>query len=219
METMNEWQREQAEKAALDKRLAHDVARELSVLTGKEWLARNARNAELTAEYGEDWEIAGPDARRFDVHVMDRRGAKKVIARGIVEPNGNHGAQAYTEGNPSIQVALDRGVKVIAKEIIRRVLPDYERVFLENRRRMAEANEYAGKLAANRERMAGAFGLTLNARERESEQFWACGHRVQVSGSSVTLELRGLPVGVAMRVAEIVKEHEKAQKAAYTDGR
>lgn len=146
----------------------------------------------------------------------------KVHVSGYWPLKGEHGFSSPSdvrETSPSVNIALDKGHEKIAKDITRRFLPDYFRVYAKIEEKIAADNAYADRKGQNWRRMVDA-GLITNPRERSGGD--PCGDArvkgqdgynydagygtVTMSGeNSVTIELRSLPVDTAIRVLKALK--------------
>ena len=62
---------------------------------------------------------------------------------------------------PSITVSLSRGPEAIAKDIVRRCLPEYLRILALAEDKLAKDAEYENKIAANLQRLAEAAGVKI----------------------------------------------------------
>ena len=103
---------------------------------------------------------------------------------------------------PSITVALSRGYEAIAKDIAKRFLPEYLRVFSLAVTKVAADAEYEAKIAANLQRLADVAGVKfhsedgLNYRGEQRTSFsWKVGtayHEVKVNDHDADLKLNDL---------------------------
>lgn len=123
---------------------------------------------------------------------------------------------------PSITVALSRGCEVIAKEIARRFLPEYLRIFALAQQKVAKEIAHDTKLTQNLERMARVVGVkalnvststgrvntTLNFRTGESQY-----HHLSVSDDAVQLAL-----DVTLEQAETILRFLTKRSEPVADG-
>jgi hypothetical protein len=99
---------------------------------------RNGLAQEIGNELGEGWvgtpdawhsaELHGPDGMRLDLDVSRTRGSLHI--QGMFR-HLKHAADIYMSDirYPGINVSVDRGAVVIAREIKRRLMPDYLHAF------------------------------------------------------------------------------------------
>ena len=112
------------------------------------------------------------------------------------------------EVRPSINVAATRAPEAIARDIVRRFLPDYLETFTKSARRDVAENERKALEAHNRKRLAAALGGRVGENGR-GPQVWTSIPGVYVKyvqDTSICMELRLAP-DVAVKLAEWVAEH------------
>ena len=115
---------------------------------------------------------------------------------------------------PSITVALSRGCEAIAKDIAKRFLPEYLRIFALAQEKVAADKLYEETIAKNRARLAACCGVPVSNHCR-SEFSWHHGgyHTVQVSKATCDLKLSDL----TFEQAEHIIGYLKAQPTKETD--
>jgi hypothetical protein len=125
------------------------------------------------------------------------------------------------ESSPSINVSLDRGYEVIARQIVTRFLPEYTRIWELIKAKIAQQDAYQNQMAENWKRIAES-GLVVRAGRHQDE--YRADVRIGVgadrkagdlsggygdvrmsSSDSVQIELRSLPIETALRVLAALK--------------
>jgi len=119
----------------------------------------------------------------------------------------------YGEHMPSISVRADRPPHAIAREITRRLLPAYEKVWAHYVAQKAGHDAYVGETLDTVARIAGALGVADGGpngrRDGDTERLFRVGNcsdagfygDVTVRGSHVTFDLRVSDAGLAERIA------------------
>ena len=123
---------------------------------------------------------------------------------------------------PSITVAISRGPEAIAKDIAKRFLPEYLRVFALVEEKVAADSAYEAKIAANLQRLADVAGVHfhsedgLNYRGEQRKSFsWKVGtayHEVKVNDHEADLKLNDLTFEQAEKIITLLKHWEKHSK-------
>ena len=133
----------------------------------------------------------------------------KVVVTGFL-PKGNY--SRHDLHGPKISITASRGPEAIAKEIQRRLLPDYEAVMAEAMKRKADAEAYDNAARNNLERLADAFGTVV----RDGDTTLHVGsvndnyYGVATAGNTwARLELRSVPIDMAVRIGRILSGQEK----------
>jgi hypothetical protein len=121
---------EQPERAARAERLIV-VAREIAAAWGSEWTAREHENNEVRRDGGYMVLCHKSDSRVIVLTVRLYEPVAKIDVYGRYVTGPDYLKLSGLKGNvrPSISVSLDRPGAAIAKDIARRFLPDYTRVF------------------------------------------------------------------------------------------
>lgn len=143
---MNDYHKELAEKAERLRALVLGVATELAKQTGKPWTPKTSEDDGTRGSS----EIVNGNGATLHLgfernHVFPDR--DRVTVSGNLNV-GKHGqwVTVYENGHrlssPSITVAFARGHEVIAKEIARRVLPEYLRVLELAKVQLQRENDY-----------------------------------------------------------------------------
>lgn len=153
---MNDWQKENAEKQAQLQALVHLIAQHLG-----DWKAgtdehnrdelRNGQGAKLYISFCDN----GRERSRVAIHGgmnIGRNGAYETV----YDPDTRERLSP-----PSITVAISRGVETIAKEIKRRVIPEYLRIFELGTLQVQRQNDATAKRQANIRKLAAATGAAV----------------------------------------------------------
>jgi hypothetical protein len=124
----------------------------MAQLKAAQYLARD-----LAEALGDDWHwekpdedhvmgfIDGPDGRKLGVHIdtYGKQEGKKGEIRGMLPQRDAKGDYFSTSIEvPSIGFTVARGVDAIARDVQRRLLPDYEVAFQRTQEALARRNEY-----------------------------------------------------------------------------
>ena len=143
----------------------------------------------LHSNHGQAWEFVEPTEDTYNVYMQNRQGARIYLGlssskgydlcdRVTVSGGqhiGKHGAyvEVYqrdlgivTDGwarasSPDITVALSRGADAIAKDIAKRFLPQYLRIFEAAMRKVAEQEAYELRITNTLKRVANAAGFIV----------------------------------------------------------
>lgn len=112
--------------------------------------------------------------------------------------------RSYDDTEQRIMVSASRGAVVIAKEIARRLLPEYTAMWEKRVQRVAEATKYANQSLNNACLIAQALGEKRP--EKDSFRFFQgeVYGDVQVSGMSIKIEARCLTLEQALAIAKII---------------
>ncbi|WP_405057066.1 hypothetical protein OG474_30560 [Kribbella sp. NBC_01505] len=180
------------------RQLSGFLADELSKQTGETW----------TVDTSEKWEghesthINGPDQQVIVVRRKMREYSanfQRIEISGCY-PDG-YGNNAWDLKEHKISVARDRAVEAIAKEIVRRLLPDYRKSLVEVVELMAKAAESEANKEAAIQRLLSSLGGS-----NHSGTIWAPldGHwakiRVLHGGKKAELDVHSLPIETVERM-------------------
>jgi hypothetical protein len=123
---------------------------------------------------------------------------------------------------PSITVAISRGPEAIAKDIAKRFLPEYLRIFALAEEKVATDAAYEAKIETNLQRLAAMAGVNfhsedgLNYRGEQRKSFsWKVGtayHEVKVNDHDADLKLNDLTFEQAEKIITLLKHWEKHSK-------
>jgi hypothetical protein len=129
-----------------------------------------------------------------------------------VGENGQY-VQVYEKGNdgtgwerkdvPTIGVSIARGFDVIASEIKRRLLPEYDRLLTLALAQVQREQEYKNAKRANLERMARAAGHTLPA---EDERHQRRDNAFNVSFGNLSVEVKAGDKDVDIKINNLTPE-------------
>lgn len=165
--------------------------------------------------------LAGPDGMEIFIATSRERG--KLHIHGDWPTDGNTymsprswGAVPYDEnGDVSINVSEVRGPEEIARDILRRFLPQYREIYAKCCQRKAENAAYRDRLYVQAQAITKAAGLPAPGRLENSnseyrlhlgnvtEQGWY--GTVQVYDKSINLDLRGVTVANAEKILAILR--------------
>ena len=188
----------------------------------------------LRAMLQETWEIAPLDGDRVasmikgpsdcGIYLRESRSGRVEISGvwprsktgNIYAASDCYGADGKRLSNPSITVAGDKAPQGIARDIVRRFLPDYRTAFEAARKRAQADNDYQALALANYDRLFEVFGDAHNQRAKFERggcfsvsvyppQFDGV-YRIEVTGSGVRFELRDIPVERAIEVLRLLKK-------------
>ena len=206
------------------------------IIDKNQLLADIIRN--VTAELGAPWTFKEPEEKGWSMYAQRPDGAKlyfsldgpytynnpsRVNISGSINIGGEHsrafvtvyeksangtGWERATPG--SISVAIERGAAVIAKEIKRRLLPEYERVFALAVAQVAADKKYKEDKASNLQRLATASGVLLREYQGRTEENFHVSFKeayglVTTSNNTATIELRSLTIEQAELVLRALR--------------
>lgn len=150
--------------------------------------------------------------------------AKKLhIAGGwpsIKTATGSKQVTAYdvSEKSPSIEVSLSRGANVIAREITRRLLPEYSRIYGRCVERINATLSYEAKTKIAYNSLCASLGLAPENRSYDGtisvrlyEYLDGMYGELRPSGDSIDMDVRGVPLAVAIQVCAILRIAKEAQ--------
>lgn len=112
----------------------------------------------------------------------------------------------------SVRSTKTRGIEGLAKEIIKRILPNYNEEYAKQQKRMQEAEARKDNWKAVRKHLVEeVLGDTIATHQEESQKVTVYRYgvgSVQVShdATQVSLELNYLPMTVALKVLELLKK-------------
>jgi len=175
---MTEWQ----EKQILKNGALTALTAEIAAALGAPWKARPLREDRDEASYPSRWIVNGEGAEL--VVKIEEYGAKKgrVNIYGSLHI-GNEYVTVYENGNrvssPDISVNPERGVEVIAKEIKRRLIPEYLRVLALAQAKVKSDNEATARRQAAIRKLVAVTGAEPPdfAKERDKDRFYLRGWR------------------------------------------
>lgn len=116
----------------------------------------------------------------------------------------------------SIGVSPERGAVAIAKDITRRLLPDFKVAREEFLGKVAASLAYHAKCLSNAKRLAAAGGVEVHKDRHsgvESPTFYIDGTDVQVHGDSVYFQRLSVSLNVAERILQVLATAEAAKEA------
>ena len=127
---------------------------------------------------------------------------------------GTDGTGWHKQDPGSISVTIARGYEVIAKEIKRRFLPEYDRIMTLALAQVQKDKEYKDAKRANLERMANAAGHTLPAKDeryqRRDDAFnVSFGHlsvEVKAGQSDIDIKIDNLTPAQAENLLQLLKQ-------------
>jgi hypothetical protein len=160
----------------------------------------------------EPWTFTTPEEDSYSVHIDRADGAKlymrmehsvgydkndRVAIGGSLNIGKNRAFVEVREngkrvGTDEITVALSRGPEAIAKEIMRRLLPEYLRVLAVAQAKVKADAEYEAKKVSNLRQLAKSIGKTLAYTDEqlaERSSFYTDYGTVEASGSTAYLKL------------------------------
>lgn len=180
--------------------------------------------------YWENWQSNGTELTRHaaiksadgrEIHIS--RSTYPVKDRFTIDgayPLNAKGEQIWLghgTSQPSITVAQTKNAQQIAKEILRRFLPDYEAHRAKVQERVNQDNQHFDYVE-HAKRLLTEVGCSFRDDFAQMEgglprDFPGYG-RVQVNGSTVDLHLRSISPELAVSVLRLIQEQQKARRAA-----
>ncbi len=156
------------------------------------------------------------DAFSLDFEGYGNQGKLKISGVYPCTNDGGYIGVPNDTPDPAIGVSLSRGAETIAKEIIRRFLPDYLPVLAMVQKIKQERDTRAAKLAANTKALVEAFEVTFPIERPDIHQnamkhghFHIGSHRcfsgeVRVSETTADLKLSSIPFATAHKIAALL---------------
>lgn len=151
----------------------------------------------------------------------------RICARGELPDAAN-----VRDSRHEISVRTDRGPAVLAAEITRRLLPDYDKDLAAAQRFLREKEQTARARARKVRQLTGALAgdvrtpAHLKSDQWTTIQWYTPGatvreHRIKVldDGSQAELTLGALPFGLVKQICKLVARHERAAAVRYPDPR
>lgn len=177
---------EQPERAARAARLV-EVAREIAAAWGSEWTAREHANDETRRDGGYMLLHHISDSRVVVLSVRLYEPVAKIDVYGKYVTGPDYLGMAGMKSNqrPSISVSLDRPGAAIAKDIARRFLPDYTRMFTDICATVIAYQEVWDSKAAASERL----GTLAGAKRLDVAEWRGCAVEGRVWGQGETLQI------------------------------
>lgn len=214
----------------LDHKRNHERMRELHASIATHLDGWAYQETELPGDhwYGSHfrYEIRNQDGHSFDLRILSGADRGKVQVTGNWPRRDETPGASYVtpsevrESSPSIKRSLDRGYQAIARDIVKRFLPEYVRVYGKIQERIRADREYSGRKASNWATITQS-GFVVNPRERNGEHVaevriagererydYSAGYGdVRMTGDdSVEIKLNSLPVETALRVLRALAE-------------
>lgn len=168
----------------------------------------------VSKDYRHYVEIVGPGERKIGLSVVDGHGTMSVGGRFPTPPPSWGGSWLpYDVKSTKINVSLKKSAEAIARDIERRLLPEYEAQLEEALRRKAEHEGFEDKAMTNMKRIAKVVGATgkldperhevnLYRSSKLSEQHGD----IKVSSDSVTFDRFSVTVDEAVAMLEALIE-------------
>ncbi len=126
----------------------------------------------------------------------------------------------YNETLPEMGVSLDKSVAQIAKDIQRRLIPAYEAKRAEAWAAVARVATQTDQRKATVRRMEAVLGWSMReSNHGDTKYTLGVGHFadgygdiIVSQGDSVTIELKSIPVGLGLQVAELLRKWSEEHK-------
>jgi hypothetical protein len=183
--------------------LAQAIAQELNAIDENTWTALNG--------YTHVAYIQAQDGRKFGLHTSGYRfqmGDRLEISGSYPRKETGYGFISSYDHPPSIGVTSSRPPKAQARDIKRRFLPEFHRFHELAMERKRQHEEYEANQQKAAKLIAEAFGGEIrndNSGVRFSRNDGPWGH-IDVSGNgTVMIEIRNLPVNLAVQIGHLLK--------------
>ncbi len=134
------------------------------------------------------------------------------------DDKGNY-VELYNEkgkiSDPSITCSLSKTEDKMAQDILRRLLPEAERIFALTNEKIEKLNEVENNRISLLRQMAGAAQVEMPTDDRHGNQpFFFCfgknqSHKVEINYSSVDISLRNLPPHRAERIIRFLRSMDE----------
>lgn len=203
-----------------------ELAKGIAAALGEGWSGK-AVPSEWPGKAYSALEFTHEDGRSFDL----RRGYND---KGKFHVSGNYpryvdgrfctprdaGAVKYNESNPSINVSAAREPQVIARDIVRRFLPEFTRCWLACVERVAQDLEHINGTSKSAERIRKALGKGADPQvSKDQDKRNSCVSLnyhaysfygdFRVSDGTGELSLKSVPVAVLVEIATLLAKHAK----------
>lgn len=179
---------------------------------------------------GDGWKIDPDPDSTWQVRIDGPDGEKLMLSRGDknwrtddVNRIGISGAYFHLIDNndqlpyklrrPSITVARSRGPEVIAKEITKRLLPDYRADIADVRASVTDHQDADNARAALAERIGGRKIDHKSGNTNTTVSVPGGSIRINYRADGCGVDLYSCPVEIAVKLAEMLREHEAASRA------
>ena len=213
---MNDWQKQAQETRNELQKLVHAIAQHLGDWkTGTDAHDRD----ELTSSTHE--------GAKLYINFVNGGLRDRVVIRGGMNIARNRGYETVYDPDtherlhtPEITVAVSRGVETIAKEIRRRVIPGYLRIFQLGKAQVEQHNDHVSRTQANLTRLATITRDHIDFAKEPERQMYSFYEsqgptgEVHVSGDSVRLERLSLTMQQAEFILQyLYDQHDQKTKA------
>ena len=148
------------------------------------------------------WRVTGPDDE--GIHLYANRGRGKIYASGVYPQRIGESCLPYNEHVFEVACSLTRTPGAIAKDVARRLMPEYRRQLAIARERAASSDEYAAKKQAIVGRLVAAGGVRLEW-AHDSRVNFPNGVHMSATGDDVRLEFFYCSVDQALAIVEIMR--------------
>lgn len=191
------------------------IALAVAAALGTGWEVKRVHEA-AESENPPSWYLAGPGGERLNIGYAYHSPPDylRLQIYGSV-PNNAPDNRWWIGCGCSITVAINRPPADVAKEIGRRVMPEYLQKLADAHAKREANRAYAERVQANRAALMAAFEYTPRKNDEGKESFSTtsgpAGYAdVQVSSDSARLDLRSVPVKLAVQIAELMTAYDAA---------
>ena len=159
--------------------------------------------------------IEGPDGRAFSLNNASGLGNRGKIHISAVFPDRIGDRQAWRPASgvsyPSINVSPHRGPAAVAREISRRLMPEYLPMFAQCREHIAKWTKVAEETARTAATLAAGVGGTVDSRDSSYASVRVPGVyiKVAVTGSRVRFDAFSVGPEVAAQILALVVASER----------
>jgi hypothetical protein len=160
-------------------------------------------------------EIVRPDGRGFSLNCAGGLAPRGKIHISGSFPDRIDGRQAWRPASgvsyPSINVAADKPAATVAKEIERRLMPDYLPLLAECREHIARWSKVAEETARTAAQLAEGVGGTVDSRDSSFAHVKVPGVYIKVAVTGSRVRFDGFSVGpkVAAQILALVVASER----------
>ncbi len=179
------------------------------------------------------WTFQEPTASTWSVYLRDA-GAKRIYLQlvgnydnpdrveisGCLNVGKNHQyVTVYENGSrvsvTAITVGLSRGAQAIAKEITRRFLPEYSRIFSLAQDKVRDEQEYQAQVSENLQNLASAVGQSITIDDANNFSLRNVGNiygKVRVSNDDAQLDLHNLTLAQAKHILKYIHKTKETNE-------
>ncbi len=191
----------------------HAYAQAVAKALGDGWTYNDADNRDVDGEWPRWAQIARTDGG--GLHVSREWNTGRYLWSGEYPRDASgHDQTPYNAKRPSITVSPDKSPEQVARDITRRLVPDYLALLAQTRERIDRADAYANTARRNAVTLAKILDTVPGEHARQGDAAVRF-HRgefygdVAVNGDSIRIDARSLTMAQAERVLRALMEETR----------